>query len=87
MGSMDSLQIFQPLGPDDLRMAASAFDAALRSLDESSSAIDAYSARQALAKFIMESTLRGERDPAHLTKAALEHLRAPRGLLAGLPGA
>jgi hypothetical protein len=55
MGSMDSLQIFQSLGPDDLRMAASAFDAALRSVDESSSATDPYSVRQALAKFMMES--------------------------------
>ena len=33
MGSMDSLEIFQPLGSDDPRMAASAFDAALRSVE------------------------------------------------------
>jgi hypothetical protein len=77
MGSIDFLspQSLQPLGPDDLRVAAEAFEAALNNLNEGFGAIDAYSARQSLARFIMDRTLRGERDRLRLTKAALKDLQ------------
>ena len=61
----------EALGPEDLRLAADAFEAALYALDETTDDIDPYMARQAIARSIMESVLRGERDPDQLTELAL----------------
>jgi hypothetical protein len=73
------------LRPDDLRMIARVFEAALCAIDETTCRIDAYSARQALARYIMERALRGERDPERLKEGALEHLLAAVGLPEGDP--
>ena len=77
------------LGPADLRAAAAAFQAALQSLDDSADGVNAHVIRQLLARFIMESALRGERDPIALCAGALDHLKALRPrpqLAAGGPG-
>ena len=66
------------LGPADLRAAATAFQAALQSLDASAEGVNAHVLRQVLARFIMESALRGERDPIALCAGALDHLKALR---------
>ena len=50
------------LGPDDLRLASEAFEAALFSLDEGTTAIHPYTARQVLARYIIHQALRGQRD-------------------------
>jgi hypothetical protein len=59
------------LAPDDLRMAADAFDAALRALDEISCPYEPHAARQIIARYIIERALNGERDPAKLGAGAL----------------
>jgi hypothetical protein len=59
------------LAPDDLRMAADAFDAALRALDEISCPYEPHTARQIIARYIIERALNGERDPAKLGAGAL----------------
>ncbi len=66
------------LGPADLRAVASAFQSALQSLDESAEGVNPHVLRHVLARFIMESALRGERDPIALCREALNHLQALR---------
>jgi hypothetical protein len=61
------------LNPDDLRIASDAFEAALVSLDGTSS--DPRRVRELLARFILERAFEGERDADRLRAAALEHVR------------
>jgi hypothetical protein len=61
------------LGPQDLRAACSAFDAALKRLDQSLA--ENTSTREAVATFIMQQTLNGEHDPARLSDAVVAHFR------------
>ena len=68
----------RPLHPDDLRMAADAFEAALRHLDESVP-VDPFTSRRMLARYVIEHMFDGERDPEQLYKGALEHLRRVGG--------
>jgi hypothetical protein len=63
----------RPLTPDDLRLAADAFEAALNALDESVP-IDPFTARRTLARYVIEHVFDGERDPERLSRGALEHL-------------
>jgi hypothetical protein len=69
-----------PLGPDDLRRAAIAYETALHALEENVSELDPYRVRQSLARFIMERALSGEHDSAILCAGALEHLKLTRGV-------
>jgi hypothetical protein len=62
------------LTPDDLRLAADTFGAALRRLDESTCRVHPYTARQMLARYIIEQSFRGPQDPEVLCDAALEYL-------------
>ena len=62
------------LGPEDIRVAASAFESTLKSLD---CVAEEEATREAVARYIMTLTLQGERDPIRLRDAALAHLRAP----------
>ena len=55
-------------------MAASAFESTLKSLDVIAGE-DA--TREAVARYIMQRTLQGERDPIRLRDGALAHLGAP----------
>ena len=66
----------QSLDPDDLRIAADAFEAALPALDESIP--DPHAARQNLARFVIERAFRGERDAARLHAEALDYVRVIR---------
>jgi hypothetical protein len=61
----------QVLQPEDLRMAADVFEAALKCLDESACEHSPYAARQVLARYIIERALGGERDPVRLGEGAL----------------
>ena len=62
------------LSPEDIRIAALAFEATIKSLDVVSAG-DA--ARESVARYIMEQALQGERDPLRLRDGALAHLHAP----------
>lgn len=63
------------LGPEDLRRAADAFEMALHALDEETCAINPYTARQILARLVIERALRGEQDPALMCAGALAELQ------------
>jgi hypothetical protein len=62
------------LCPEDLRIAAEAFDAALQSLPERAYAMKPYLARNLLARYIIEKALIGEHDSARLRDGALAYL-------------
>jgi hypothetical protein len=62
------------LEPDDLRLAADALEAALRSVDEGTTEAPAYTARRILARYIMNQALLGQRDLDHLRDGALAYL-------------
>jgi hypothetical protein len=74
------------LTPDDLHLAADAFGAALRQLDESTCRVHPYAARQLLARYIIERTFSGDRDPEALCDGALEYLKQEASTAAGLIG-
>jgi hypothetical protein len=63
------------LGPEDIRVAASALDSTLKSID---SVAERDANREAMARYIIARTLQGERDPIRLRDGALAQLRAPR---------
>ena len=50
------------LSPDDLRDAAEAFDEALRALPESAHDLKPYTARQLVARYVIDKALSGVRD-------------------------
>jgi len=52
-------------------MAADAFDAALRLIDEATCPYNPHTVRQIIGRFIIERALSGERDPAKLGQGAL----------------
>jgi len=52
-------------------MAANAFEAALRVLDESTCPHNPHSARLIIGRYIIERALAGERDPVKLGEGAL----------------
>jgi hypothetical protein len=74
--------IVDSLGPDDLRMAADAFDAALRALDEDTCPHNPHAARLIIGRYIIQRALAGERDPVKLAEGALTclELMATAGL-------
>jgi hypothetical protein len=65
----------QVLNPDDLRLAAEAFEAALQQLDESTCGVHPYAARKLLARYIIEKTFSGDREPGALREGALAYLK------------
>ena len=73
MGSIRQFSRPDTLGPDDIRAAVTAFEAALESLG----AIEEPTTREALARSIMHHALLGERDPIQLRDEALADLAAP----------
>jgi hypothetical protein len=75
MSAPSFLKYDQVLGPDDLRLAADAFEAALQSLNESVCAVAPHAARQLLAHYIIEKALSGQCDPRQLREGALAHLK------------
>ena len=75
MSVVYSFKHYQVLGPDDLRVAADVFEAALQSLDESACEVAPHAARQLLARYIIENALSGRRDPNQLCEGALLYLK------------
>jgi len=75
MSALNSTDYYQVLGPNDLRLAANAFEAALQSLDESACEVAPHAARQLLARYIIENALSGRRDPNQLCEGALLYLK------------
>jgi hypothetical protein len=61
------------LGPEDLRLASEAFDAALAEVGESE--LHPYEIRKNLAQQVMQKIFAGERDRETLRKGALTALR------------
>ena len=66
----------QVLGPDDLRLAADAFEAALLSIHESTCETAAHTIRRRLAEYVIEQALTGERDFDALRDGALGYVRS-----------
>ena len=64
----------QVLGPDDLRLAAAAFEAALNSLDERACQAPPHTTRRLLAHYVIERALTGERDLTALRDGALHYV-------------
>lgn len=76
---MGSVHPFVPasrriLDPDHLRIAADAFDTALRSLNGKGTALSPHRLRHLLASFIIERVLDGDTDAEDLALQALESL-------------
>ena len=75
VGVVHRRQGFRVLGPDDLRIAADAFEDALKSMHEDDCEVSPHTARQMLARYIVEKALAGERDRGRLRDGALDVLR------------
>jgi hypothetical protein len=71
MGSVLRFPYPDVLGPEDIRVAASAFESTLKSLDPAAAEA---ATREAVARYIMARTLQGERDPIRLRDGALTHV-------------
>ncbi len=71
MGRIRSLAGREVLSPEDIRLAASAFEAALKFVDHP----EELTTRETLARYIMHRALHGERDPIRLRDGALAQLR------------
>ena len=79
MSSVPSLNLTQCLGPSEIGVAVSAFQAALRAVDEGTAGeFSPLDLRRTLARSVIEPALRGERDPNALCAAALHRLGALR---------
>ena len=74
MGCVLRFPYVDVLGPEDIRVAASAFESTLKSLDGNA---EEDATREAVARYIMERTLQGERDPIRLRDGALAQFRKP----------
>ena len=62
------------LAPEDIRVAALAFDATIKSLDI---LVEGDAVREEVARYIMEMALQGERNPLRLRDGALAHFQPP----------
>ena len=71
MATIHRLPYRNVLAPEDIRVAASAFESTLQSLDS----VPEPDSRDAMARYIMERTLLGERDPIRLRDGALAQMR------------
>jgi hypothetical protein len=64
----------QALWPDDLRVAADAFEEALEHLPTEAYDLKPYTARQLLARYIVDAALSGIGDAAALRDGAIEYV-------------
>jgi hypothetical protein len=74
MGSVQMLRPRPSLGPDELHIAADAFEAAIRAVAGPLAGLPPERVRDILAKYISERALMGERDAETLRDGALECL-------------
>jgi hypothetical protein len=75
--ALSSVQVLRPrpsLGPDELDIAAAAFEAAQRAIAGPIGNLPPSRVREILAKYIAERALMGERDPEALCDGALKCL-------------
>jgi hypothetical protein len=79
MGSIRPLTDREVLSPEDIRVAASALEAALTFLNHPQEP----ATRETLARYIVHRALHGERDPIRLRDGALAHLREPSSTRSG----
>jgi hypothetical protein len=64
----------QVLLPNDLNLAAEAYDKALRSLPPEAFELQPYTVRRLVAIHVIDAALSGVRDPARLRDGALEYV-------------
>jgi hypothetical protein len=76
---MSTPRLFKPdqpyLGPDGLRLAAQAYEAALREIGEDLRDIPGHRARRIVARCVIREALRGRRDPGRLRGRAVAILK------------
>jgi hypothetical protein len=76
---MSTPHLFKPdqpyLGPDGLRLAAQAYEAALREIGEDLRDIPGHRARRIVARCVIREALRGHRDPGRLRGRAVAILK------------
>jgi hypothetical protein len=77
MANICQLPHIHVLGPDDLRLAADAFEAALHCIGESTCEHSPHATRRLLAHYVIERALAGERDFVALRDGALCYVRRP----------
>ena len=79
MSAMSHLRLPQAyLCPDELRIAAKAYDAALHSIPDNND-VEPHAARKLLARFVIERALRGDRNPEGMRDGALRCLERYSG--------
>jgi hypothetical protein len=66
----------QARAPNDLRLAAEAYDKALSSLPAEAYERQPYEARRLIAIHVIDAALSGERDPVRLRDGVLEYVRS-----------
>jgi hypothetical protein len=66
----------QVLLPNDLNLAAEAYDKALGSLPLEAFELQPYTVRRLVAIHVIDAALSGVRDPARLREGALEYVRS-----------
>jgi hypothetical protein len=74
MSIFSSFPPSQSLWPEDLRVAANAFEQALRALPPEAHELGPHRARQLVARYVMDKTLNGVRDPVRLRDGALQYV-------------
>jgi hypothetical protein len=71
---MSSFPPSQSLWPEDLRVAANAFEQALQAIPPEAHELEPHTARQLVARYVMDKTLNGVRDPVRLREGALQYV-------------
>jgi hypothetical protein len=74
MTNIHQLPPSQALWPEDLRTAADAFEEALQALPAEAHGLKPYTARQLLARYVIEKALSGVHDPVRLRDGALNYV-------------
>jgi hypothetical protein len=77
--SMSTVHPFRPgqryLGPDGLRIATEAYEAALSDASEYLEKLPPHRARRIVAKCVIREALRGHRDPGRLRERAVAYVK------------
>ena len=63
------------LGPDGLRIATEAYEAALRDASEYLEKLPPHRARRIVARWVIREALRGHRDPGRLRERAVAYVK------------
>jgi hypothetical protein len=72
MSTAHPFKLYHPyLGPDGLRIAAEAYEAAMQELGEQLRTLPGHQARRMVAKCVIRQALKGQRDPGRLRERAV----------------